>query len=99
MTMLGAMVAFLGVGASLYIGFEKAPENQPSLDKATSKLAAMLKKPSRMQPLPEMPSELPPGISAQPELFTPQDALMIQKVDPIITGPRTYKLRAASKDS
>lgn len=97
--MLGATVAFLGVGASLYIGFEKDPENEASLSKPNSKLAAVLKKPSRMQPLPEMPSEAPLGMSAQPELFTPQDALMIQKIDPIITGPRTYKPRAASKDS
>lgn len=99
MTLLGAMVVFAGIGASIYIGFETASENQHVLDKRNSKLAAILKKPAAMQPLPEIPSETPPDISARPELFMPQDTLMIHTIDPIITGPRSYKPRAASKDS
>ena len=87
--MLGAMAVFVGIGASVYMGLEKVPENQQGLDKSSSKLAAVLKKSTRMQPLPEMPAEAPPHMSDQPEFFTPQDALMIQKIDPIVTGPRT----------
>ncbi len=45
-----------------------------------------------------------PNISAQQELLIPADAISIQSIDPIITGPRAYKPRAdveraGSKDS
>lgn len=97
--LLGVMVVCAGIGASIYSGFEKAPDNEQGFDKPNSKVAAILKRPTTMQPLPEMPSEAPPGVSAPPELFTPEDALMIKTIDPIITGPRAYKPRAGSKNS
>ncbi|MCL7997623.1 hypothetical protein M8994_05150 [Brucella sp. 21LCYQ03] len=98
-TALSTLAVFVGIGASIYIGFEKAPEGQQNLSSSPGKLAALLKNPSLMQPLPEMPTEAPPGIPVQSEVFVPKDALMIRATDPIITGPRTAKPPSASKDS
>lgn len=52
-----------------------------------------------MQPLPEMPSGSVPNISAQQELLVPGDAISIQAIDPIITGPRAYKPRAPMQEA
>ncbi|MDR6431113.1 hypothetical protein [Brucella pseudogrignonensis] len=100
-SVFGAIAFVLAVGGGVYTTFENLTEKS---QQSNSKLASLFKKPLVMQPLPEMPSESPPGMSVQPERLSPQDALTIQKVDPIITGPRTHKPRpiverAASKDS
>lgn len=100
-SLLGAFVFVMGVGGSVYTTFDKSPESERH---SGSKIASLFKKPLVIQPLPDMPSESPPGMSLQPERLSPQDALTIQKIDTIITGPRTHKPRpiverAASKDS
>ncbi|NKB83780.1 hypothetical protein HED51_11655 [Ochrobactrum grignonense] len=69
-------------------------ENRHGLNEPVGELASVLKKPAVMQPLPEMPSESAPNVSAQQELSVPGDAISIQGIDPIITGPRAYKPRA-----
>ncbi|MBO1039235.1 hypothetical protein [Brucella pituitosa] len=101
---LGATVFVVGLGSGIYINVHDTTENQHGLNERVSKLASVLKKPAVMQPLPEIPSESVPNISAQQELLVPGDAISIQAIDPIITGPRAYKPRAnagsvASKDS
>ncbi len=101
---LGATVLVAGLGSGIYKNVHDTTENQHGLNERVSKLASVLKKPAVMQPLPEMPSESVPNISAQQELLVPGDAISIQAIDPIITGPRAYKPRAnagsvASKDS
>ena len=101
---LGATVFVAGLGSGIYINVHDTTENQHGLNEPVSKLASVLKKRAVMQPLPEMPSESVPNISAQQELLVPGDAISIQAIDPIITGPRAYKPRAnagsvASKDS
>ncbi|KAB0573224.1 hypothetical protein [Brucella pituitosa] len=101
---LGATVFVVGLSADIYKNVHDTTENQHGLNERVSKLASVLKKPAVMQPLPEMPSESVPNISAQQELLVPGDAISIQAIDPIITGPRAYKPRVnagsvASKDS
>ncbi|HWT64170.1 MAG TPA: hypothetical protein VN150_16490 [Ochrobactrum sp.] len=95
-------VASLGVG--IYLNAHDTEESREGLNAPVSKLASVLKKSAVMQPLPEIPSESVPNISAQHELSVPGDAISIQGIDPIITGPRAYKPRAdagraVSKDS
>ena len=104
LAVMGVTVFVASLGVGIYINAHDAPESQSNLNKPVGKLASVLKKPSVMQPLPEMPSESMPGISAQQELLVPGDAINVQSIDPIITGPRAYKPRAdarsaASKDS
>ncbi len=101
---LGATVFIAGLGSGIYINVHDTTENRHGLNERVSKLASVLKKPAVMQPLPEIPTESVPNISAQQELLVPGDAISIQAIDPIITGPRAYKPRAdagsvASKDS
>jgi len=91
-TSIFCAVAFVvAVGGGVYMTFEKLTEKP---QQSNSKLASIFKK--QAEPL--------PGISVQPDRLTPEDALTIQKIDMIITGPRTHKNRpiverAASKDS
>ena len=101
---LGAAVFVVGLSAGIYKNVHDTIENQQESNERVNKLASVLKKPAVMQPLPEMPSESVPNISAQQELLVPGDAISIQAIDPIITGPRAYKPRVnagsvASKDS
>lgn len=101
---LVAATIFIAIGGILNIPFEEATKDPQTNQTNSSKLASILRKPAAMQPFPEMPTEALPGMSVQPERLTPEDALTIQKIDPIITGPRIDKPRAniertASKDS
>lgn len=101
---LGATAFAACLGAGIYINVHDTAENRHGLNEPVGKLASVLKKPAVIQPLPEMPSESAPNVSAQQELSVPGDAISIQGIDPIITGPRAYKPRAdaghtASKDS
>ncbi len=100
-SIFGAVAFVVAVGGGVYTTFEKLTEKP---QQSNSKLASIFKKQAVLQPLPEMPTEPLPGISVQPDRLTPEDALTIQKIDMIITGPRTHKNRpiverAASKDS
>ncbi|ASV86235.1 hypothetical protein [Ochrobactrum quorumnocens] len=101
---LGATIFTASLGAGVYINMHDTAESRKGFNEPASRLASVLKKPAVMQPLPEKPTESVPNISAQQELLVPGDAISIQSVDPIITGPRAYKPRAdaggtASKDS
>ncbi|ANG95754.1 hypothetical protein A8A54_04150 [Brucella pseudogrignonensis] len=96
----GAVTVALCFGVGIYLNTDGGNSDKPQ----NSKLASLLKGSSAMQPLPEMPSEPMPNISAQQELLIPDNAPNVQGIDPIITGPRAYKPRAeikrtASKDS
>lgn len=104
LAVLGATIFVVSLSAGVYFNVHDTSGSSQGLNEPTRKLASLLKKPAAMQPLPEMPSESSPNISAQQELLIPADAISIQSIDPIITGPRAYKPRAdveraGSKDS
>lgn len=92
-TTLCVGVFAVGLGAGIYNNVFDRPESPNVLNEPVRKLASLLKKPAVMQPLPEMPTESPPGVSIQPEIIVPLDAFSIQGIDPIITGPRAQKSR------
>jgi len=96
----GVSIIAIGFGSGIYYNVDVSRPAKAQ----NNKLASLIKGSAAMQPLPEMPSEPMPTISAQQELLVPDKAPYIQGIDPIITGPRAYKprteiKRTASKDS
>ncbi|MFD1197334.1 hypothetical protein ACFQ3K_03200 [Brucella gallinifaecis] len=89
LTTLCFVTIITGIGAIIHItgnDMIDAPTYRINPDR---NLASVTTTSMLMQPLPEMPSESPPGISIELGVFIPWDLSKSQGIDPIITGPRS----------